>query len=366
VFFYAVALIVLGSVRVGIFRPAFLILAKKNLYFRNALIVGGGDSARLLATTLALSNPYAVRVKGFLDDREPVGKTLVLGMKVLGRIKEGPSVIRKFKVREVLVALDDVSHERMLSILDSFRKTRVSIKVASPLYDVLPRRLFIERYGEIALTGIANRTSSGFHAMSKRIFDVVLTSAGLLVLAPFLILLAVLIRLDSKCPVLYKQTRIGKNGKPFKFYKFRSMKIDTDKDESRVQKVAEFIQGGHNGNGSTKIVDDSRVTRVGRLLRRTSMDELPQLINVLKGEMSLVGPRPCLPYELEHYKDWHKERLSVTPGCTGIWQVNGRSEVGFDEMVVLDLYYINNASLLLDLQLILKTIPVMLFGRGAE
>jgi lipopolysaccharide/colanic/teichoic acid biosynthesis glycosyltransferase len=130
--------------------------------------------------------------------------------------------------------------------------------------------------------------------------------------------------------------------------------------------MAALIRNKKPSEGSTKIVNESRVTSVGRFLRKTSLDELPQLFNVLKGDMSLVGPRPCLPYEWDHYEEWHKRRLSVIPGCTGVWQVSGRSAVGFDDMVILDLYYIQNTSLFLDLQLIFKTIPVMVFGRGGK
>ncbi|MBS4027500.1 MAG: sugar transferase, partial [Ignavibacteriales bacterium] len=159
---------------------------------------------------------------------------------------------------------------------------------------------------------------------------------------------------------------IGKNGEPFTFYKFRSMVVGTDSDESRKHKVVQFIRSESTTDGHTKIVDKSKITRVGQFIRKSSIDELPQLLNVLKGDMSLVGPRPCLPYEWEHYEEWHKKRLSVLPGCTGVWQVSGRSAVGFDDMVILDFYYIQNISPLLDVQLILRTFPVMLFGRGAH
>jgi len=179
--------------------------------------------------------------------------------------------------------------------------------------------------------------------------------------------IGLIIKLSSPGPVFHKDTRVGKNGKRFTFYKFRSMYIGSESDKSRVNKMLDFMKGGKGTSpASTKVVIDSHVTPFGRLLRKTSIDELPQLFNVLKGDMSLVGPRPCLPYEYDAYEDWHKRRLSVLPGCTGLWQVSSRSECGFDDMVLLDLYYIDNQSPWLDLQLILKTIPVMILGRGAE
>ena len=145
------------------------------------------------------------------------------------------------------------------------------------------------------------------------------------------------------------------------------MYIGSDQDEGRIQKAQDFIKKGRaSGNHSTKVVNEEMITPIGRFLRKTSIDELPQFLNVLKGEMSLVGPRPCLPYEYDAYDEWHKRRLSILPGCTGLWQVSSRSEVGFDDMVLLDLYDIDNYSPWLDLQLILKTIPVMLSGRGGK
>jgi undecaprenyl-phosphate galactose phosphotransferase len=199
------------------------------------------------------------------------------------------------------------------------------------------------------------------------VFDIVLAGLGIVVLSPVFIILGIIIKLDSPGPVFYSQVRIGKNGKHFKFYKFRSMIVGSDQDETRKVKVAKLIRGEFwDRSGSTKIVDESKITNVGKFIRRTSLDELPQLFNVIFGDMSLVGPRPCLPYEWEHYEDWQKKRLACMPGCTGVWQVSGRNAISFNDMVIMDFYYIQNASLFLDLQLILKTIPVMVFGKGGK
>jgi len=176
----------------------------------------------------------------------------------------------------------------------------------------------------------------------------------------------VAIKIDSKGPVIFKQKRLGKDGKPFMFYKFRSMYTDVD-DKIHREYLKNLIKNGkaaENGGkeGVYKIVDDPRITRVGRFIRKTSLDELPQLFNVLKGDMSLVGPRPGLPYEFEEYEEWHKERIKVLPGITGLWQVSGRNALTFEDMIVLDLYYIENMSPWFDLQIMLKTIPVLVFG----
>jgi lipopolysaccharide/colanic/teichoic acid biosynthesis glycosyltransferase len=174
-----------------------------------------------------------------------------------------------------------------------------------------------------------------------------------------------MIKITSQGPVLFNQTRIGKFGKPFQFYKFRSMRVSDGEDEERKKKMIEFIKETDSLQGS-KVINDSRLTWIGKIIRKTSLDELPQLFNVIKGDMSLVGPRPCLPYEFEHYDEWQKRRLNVIPGCTGVWQVWGRSSVSFKDSVVLDLYYINNMSPWLDMQLIIQTIPAMFFLRGGK
>lgn len=203
----------------------------------------------------------------------------------------------------------------------------------------------------------------------KRVIDIGFALAVMILGLPFYGLIAVLIKLTSEGPVLFVQDRVGKEGRPFKFYKFRTMLVDNS-DAAHRSFAAEFIKGRvmQEPSGSQKPVfkmqNDPRVTPIGRFLRKTSLDELPQFINVLKGDMTLVGPRPPLAYELAHYKEWHRGRLAVKPGLTGLWQVSGRSTVPFDEMVMLDLYYIENWSLALDLKIILRTVPVMLFGLG--
>ncbi len=212
---------------------------------------------------------------------------------------------------------------------------------------------------------------------AKRGVDVAISLFVLVFGLPFHLLLGLLIKLTSSGPVLFAQERVGEDGKSFRMYKFRTMMNDNN-DEVHRNFARDFINGNANGgnggngrnggNGSNgavfKLVDDPRVTSIGKFLRKTSLDELPQFINVFKGEMSLVGPRPPLKYELDHYKEWHKQRLAVRPGLTGLWQVSGRSTVPFDEMVELDIFYIENWSLVLDAKIILRTVPVMLRGFG--
>lgn len=204
----------------------------------------------------------------------------------------------------------------------------------------------------------------------KRLIDIFASVLVVVVGFPFFLAIALLIKLTSKGPVFFSQQRIGERGDVFTLYKFRTMRQDAD-DSIHREFTRSFIEGRMSNSSLDekapsiyKLADDPRVTAVGNFLRKTSLDELPQFINILRGEMTIVGPRPPLQYELEYYEEWHKLRLKVKPGLTGLWQVSGRSSVPFNEMVKLDLYYIEHWSLLLDLKIMLRTIPVMLFGSG--
>jgi len=214
------------------------------------------------------------------------------------------------------------------------------------------------------------RRFRGAPGVAKRLVDLVLASLALVVCLPLGLAIAALIKRSSPGPVFFVQERLGKDGRPFAFYKFRSMRHDSD-DEIHRRFAAMFISGDSDGcreqNGGRhgfKLERDPRITGIGHWLRRTSLDELPQILNILRGEMTIVGPRPPIAYEIENYQPWHLERMKVTPGLTGLWQVMGRSSVSFDEMVHLDLYYINHWSIWLDTRILLRTIPVVLRGTG--
>jgi len=238
----------------------------------------------------------------------------------------------------------------------------VRIYVVSEKYEILNNTQILEEIDGVPLVEVNYNSRNWYLNFSKRVIDIVLTSIGLIIISPFLLLIAAIIKSTSKGPIVFKQIRIGKDGKPFEFYKFRSMYIN-NKSAEHEQFVKDFISG-NVGSETKKIQHDPRITPIGRFIRKTSIDEFPQLFNVLKGQMSLVGPRPCLPYEYEQYKDWHKTRFMIRPGCTGVWQVSGRSKVTFEEMVIMDYYYIHNTSPWLDLKLIIRTVPVVLFGKG--
>lgn len=206
---------------------------------------------------------------------------------------------------------------------------------------------------------------------AKRILDLIAASLGLIVAAPLAGIISILIKMSSPGPIVFKQTRIGKDGNEFQFYKFRSMRVNCD-DAPHREYIKLFIEGNEeelkklqSKKKLYKMTSDDRITPVGKFLRRTSLDELPQLLNVFKGEMSMVGPRPHIPYEVDMYKDWHKRRLKGTPGITGWWQIHGRSRVTFDESVRMDIWYLEHQSLILDIRIMLRTITKAIVGRGA-
>jgi lipopolysaccharide/colanic/teichoic acid biosynthesis glycosyltransferase len=220
--------------------------------------------------------------------------------------------------------------------------------------------------GDLAIP--RSTSASRSYLITKRAMDVTLSALALIVLAPVLLVLAVLIRLDSPGPVVFRQTRIGRFGRPFTCYKFRTMVAGADEKVHRAY-IQAYAQGHATSTGDPdrpfKLVRDARVTRLGRWLRRTSLDELPQLVNVLQGHMSLVGPRPDVPYSVALYKDWHKLRLATQPGLTGLWQVEGRGRVSYDEGMRLDCDYVRRQSFWLDVIILAKTIPAVLSQKGA-
>lgn len=369
-FFALNALTLLVVVRVSLFRSLYLYVSRNRLAQRNALIIGAGENGRNVAVNLFLHDYTGVRLVGFLDDDVPTGVQVFNGVTVMGTTADMAELVRRLRVDEILICLEEVEHTHLMELLERTMQLDVIVKVCSPLYEIIPLRRSIEHYGNVPVVGVFQSSISDTNEGYKRAFDTIVASATLVLLSPLFAVIALLIKLDSRGSVFYRQVRIGKNGREFKLYKFRSMAVGSDDDDKRKKQVAEFIRSKEKSRGdetaSTKIVNEAYVTNVGKWLRRFSLDEFPQLINVLRGEMSIVGPRPCLPYEWAHYEEWHKRRMSVLPGLTGIWQVAGRSVVSFEDMVILDLHYIQNASIILDLRLMLKTIPVILLGTGAK
>jgi exopolysaccharide biosynthesis polyprenyl glycosylphosphotransferase len=281
-----------------------------------------------------------------------------------------PEVIRESGANEVIIADPEVNGDALFEVMIRCGRRRgVEFRIAPILFNCLPRKTEIDQIGVLPMIRLFREPLSKSSRILKRAFDSMIAAIAITFLLPLWLLIALLIKLDSRGPVFYAQERVGMDGRLFLLYKFRTMKAGADPELHREYQRA-FIAGraeanlGDDQQPTYKLLSDPRITRVGKLLRRTSLDEVPQLLNVLIGEMSVVGPRPPIPYEVEAYELWHRKRLDMKPGVTGLWQVSGRNRLPFEEMVRLDLFYIENWSLLLDLKIILRTGFVMIGREG--
>ncbi len=353
------------TVRVELLSRLYSILKKKG-FKRKVIIVGNGKPGRILATKLTFENPIGINIIGFIDDQKEIGEEIIDGKKVLGNYNDIQNVVNKYGIDELLISYDTKDYEKLMSIIDYCGEAKINVKITSDLFKIIPQKVYTEKYANIPVIDVSHSYQNWLFIKFKRLFDLIFASLGFLLLSPFLLIIALFIKLSSEGPILFHQIRIGKNGKQFNFYKFRTMYLQKEDDIERKEKMLKFMKEDKHSGNDTKIISNTRITKIGKILRKTSLDEIPQLFNVIKGEMSLVGPRPCLQYEFENYDNWQKRRLSVIPGCTGMWQVLGRSSVSFKDSIVLDLYYINNMSPWLDLQILIKTLPVMLFGIGGK
>jgi len=364
--FFFTGLAGISAVRLFLLKPFYMNFTKI-LNRSNVVIIGAGKSGRLLAEKLIFENFYGIKIVGFLDDNLKKGDNVFKYIECIGKIDDVSTIVKEYKVDEIIIAIDNIGYENLMQIIDKCTKLEKSVKLTSELFNIVPEKIVTDSYSGIPVVDLSPRVNKNLNYFYKRIFDYSAAFLGILILSPLFIIISILVKLSSNGEIFFNQIRIGKDGKPFKFYKFRSMYIDADEDKNREVFMTDFIKNNMTVlEGSSKIINERNITPIGKILRKTSLDELPQLFNVLKGDMSLVGPRPCLPYEYESFDDWHKRRHTVLPGCTGVWQVSGRSSVSFKDSVVLDLYYINNMTPWLDLQLIFKTFPVMIFGKGAK
>src|SRR5678816_240210 len=289
---------------------------------------------------------------------------------VIGNLQELPDAIRDAGANEVIIADPQVNGDLLFEVMMRCGRRRgVEFRIAPSLFNCLPRKTEIDQIGALPMIRLFREPLSNAARLVKRSCDLIISAAAIALLFPLWLLIAILIKLDSKGPIFYTQERVGMDGRLFLLYKFRTMQAGADPDLHREYQRA-FIAGRAEANlgdvnrPTYKLQADPRITRIGKTLRRTSLDEVPQLLNVLMGDMSLVGPRPPIPYEVEAYELWHRKRLDMKPGLTGLWQVSGRNRLPFEEMVRLDLFYIENWSLLLDLKIILRTGFVMLGGEG--
>ena len=334
-------------------------LRQRGIGVVRALIVGAGEVGRTIMRNIVAQPGLGYQVVGFVDDNPEKGHKDIGRFKGLGSIDNLPRIVQEESIDEVIITLPWMYHRKIISIMAQCEREGVRARLVPDLLQMSLSRMDVDDLGGVPMIGIKEISITGWKLATKKALDFTISLVGLIVLSPLMLLVALAIKLDSPGPVLFRQIRVGKGGRHFVLYKFRSMSEGAEEEQ---QKLADLNE---TDGPIFKIRHDPRCTGVGRFLRRTSLDELPQLYNVLRGEMSLVGPRPPLPLEVEHYEEWHKKRLEVSPGMTGLWQVRGRSELTFDEMVLLDIYYIENWSAALDTEIFLRTIPRVIFGDGA-
>ncbi len=326
---------------------------------RRILIVGAGSVGRAVAQKIQEQAWTGLQLVGYVDDDPEKQKQTWMGAPVLGSLKDTVALVNEYKIDQVVFALPLRAHEALREIILDLYEHPVRIFLAPDVLDLAFFNVTMENWDGIPVLGLKEPVIDGMDRVIKRTFDLVVALLTLLFLWPVMLLIAIAIKLDSPGPIIFKQDRVGENGQIFKVYKFRSMYQDAD------QRLKEVIQRTEDGKIIHKRKDDPRITRVGRFIRRTSLDELPQLFNVLKGDMSIVGPRPEIPFIVQHYETWQHKRFAVPPGITGWWQISGRSDKPMHLHTEDDLYYISHYSPWLDIQILIKTIGVVIRGKGA-
>ncbi len=324
------------------------------------MVVGTGEPARRLGRELEDAAAYGVRLRGFMSDAPgpDVSEIQLTHRYPVHPIDELPQFLHGQVIDEIIFAVDSGRLADLEDVMLACDEEGVRTRVAVDFFPHVNSQVYLDRLGSSPLLTFSATPHDEIRLLVKRVTDIVLAAAWLVLLFPVMLLVALIIRLTSPGPVIFRQERCGLNGRRFVFYKFRSMKENAEAMRASLQHLS-------TRQLALKIPNDPRLTSVGRWLRKFSIDELPQLWNVLKGDMSLVGPRPALPEEVEQYQRWQRRRLRMRPGLTCLWAVKGRDQVDFETWMKLDMQYIDNWSLALDWKIILKTIPQLLSGKGA-
>ncbi|MFQ3566051.1 MAG: sugar transferase [Aggregatilineales bacterium] len=355
----AITIILLSLARLAR-RAVYAQLRARGIGVQRTLVVGAGDVGRAVLRTMVARKSLGYLPIGYLDD-DPERGSIDLGRVLgLGGLDNLEAALNDHKVDLVVITLPWRYHDRIVSLIQICQRRGVEVSVVPDVFQLNLRQVQVENVDGIPLLRVNGHVPfKGSNRLIKRAVDLILIVLALPLLLPLFALVALAIRLEGPGPIFYTARRVGENGREFNMVKFRSMVPDAD--NLRHLLVERYDLDPRH----PKIKDDPRITRVGRFIRRTSLDELPNLFNVVTGHMSLVGPRPPTPDEVALYEPWHMQRLQVKPGMTGLWQVSGRSEVPFDEMCLLDIYYIENWSMQLDAQILMMTIPRVLLRQGA-
>ncbi|MBO0857625.1 MAG: sugar transferase [Chloracidobacterium sp.] len=364
--YYLLSLVVFIGER-AILRSLQTFYRRRHLNVIPILIVGSNGVSEMCVNEIADNPKLGRSVVGFVTaDGEPPKSEKLKAWPTLGRYDEMHRFIRQRGVREVLITDPEIRPQLLFdTMVKCGRGSRVTFRVVPNLLNCIPRKTYVEQLGAVPMVRLFEEPLSASARLFKRSVDLIVSTLIMLFTAPLWLLIAIAIKFESRGPALYRQERVGMDGQIFQIYKFRSMLDDDKIDDAHREYMAQVIKGkcgaslGAEKEPSYKFVNGDRLTRVGAVLRRLSLDELPQVFNVFKGEMSLVGPRPPIPYEVECYETWHRKRLDVKPGLTGLSQVSGRYRLTFHQMAQLDIYYIENWSPWLDLKIILKTLPAL-------
>ena len=332
---------------------------KRGKGLKNVIIIGTDETARSFCRAIQRNVDFEYRPLGFLSNGIVQTAKEVEGLQVMGKVDDLSTIFQREVVNEVVLTCMDMDTEQVAHTIKACERADVQFSMIPGFFEILTREMSVQEVADIPIFQLEERIFQRWGRLVKRGVDIAVALVVLVGLAPVWILVALGISLESRGGAIFKHTRVGKGEKVFSMWKFRSMYADA---EARRGEIEEQY-------ASTDVLlrapEDARVTRLGRLLRRFSIDEIPQLYNVLKGEMSVVGPRPHMPAEVAHYKDWQRRKFDVLPGLTGLTQVRGRKDLSLEEMVRLDIYYIENWSPILDLQILLKTIPAVFWGKGA-
>jgi exopolysaccharide biosynthesis polyprenyl glycosylphosphotransferase len=342
-------------------RRGVYLLRKKGFFLSKALIVGANAEGVQLAQQLLGWKTSGLNLIGFIDKKFSVGKKVCGDLEVLGNLDDLDKVIRTYNVDELILASSAISSRDKL--LDVFKQYgidgNVNVRMSSGLYEIVTTGLTVKEFAYVPLVGVNKVRLTGVDRVIKFILDYGIAIPGTILISPLLFILAIMVKLESPGPVFHRRRVMGVNGKQFDALKFRTMYVNGDEILDQYPHLKKELEKNH------KLKNDPRITPLGAILRKYSLDELPQLFNVLRNEMAIVGPRMISPEEVRDYERWGINLLTVKPGITGLWQVSGRSDITYEERVQLDMYYIRNWSLWLDLQLLVRTIPVVLHGKGA-
>jgi exopolysaccharide biosynthesis polyprenyl glycosylphosphotransferase len=344
-YFLATDVILLTVAHVATYQTLAM-MRRRGRHLRRLLLIGGGVRGRHVAIRLRGQETAGLVLVGYLHSKD---EAPVPGLEPLGDLNDTLRVVDVHQIDEVVMALPAGLHTDALRLTAQLQEKDIQVRISPDVFEMVAMKARVENFFGLPLISIAEPSISPMQSLVKRFFDVLASGILIVLLSPVMLCVAILIRLDSSGPILIHQRRVGAAGVPFFMHKFRSMRWNPDDLDRAGQKSPH----------------DARITRVGRLIRRASLDEIPQFWNVLKGEMSLVGPRPELPAIVENYEPWQLKRFLVPPGMTGWWQINGRAERSMHQNTEIDLYYVQNYSILLDLQILARTLGAVIKGRGA-